>query len=54
MEAITERKRIERAVLVGLNASCFSEEQVATEATLDELEDLLETAGGHRIRYGGL
>ncbi len=46
MEAITERKRIERAVLVGLNASCFSEEQVATEATLDELEDLLETAGG--------
>ncbi len=46
MEAITERKRIGRAVLVGLNASCFSEEQVATEATLDELEDLLETAGG--------
>ena len=46
MEAITERKRIERAVLVGLNASCFCEEQVATEATLDELEDLLETAGG--------
>ena len=46
MEAITERKKIERAVLVGLNASCFSEEQVATEATLDELEDLLETAGG--------
>ena len=36
----------ERAVLVGLNADCFTEEQTATEESLKELEDLLETAGG--------
>ena len=36
----------ERAVLVGLNADCFTKEQIATEATLQELEALLETAGG--------
>ena len=36
----------ERAVLVGLNADCFSAAQTATEETLEELEALLETAGG--------
>ncbi len=36
----------ERAVLVGLNADCFTKEQTATEQTLEELEALLETAGG--------
>lgn len=36
----------ERAVLVGLNADCFSKEETATEETLEELEALLETAGG--------
>ena len=36
----------ERAVLVGLNADCFTDEQTATAETLEELEDLLETAGG--------
>ena len=36
----------ERAVLVGLNADCFTKEQIATEETLEELEALLETAGG--------
>ena len=36
----------ERAVLVGLNADCFTQEQTATEETLEELEALLETAGG--------
>lgn len=36
----------ERAVLVGLNADCFSNEETATEETLEELEALLETAGG--------
>ena len=46
MEATIEKKTIERAVLVGLNASCFTEEETATERSLDELEDLLETAGG--------
>ena len=39
-------KQIERAVLVGLNADCFSPEQTASDASLEELEALLETAGG--------
>lgn len=37
---------LERAVLVGLNADCFTKEEIATEETLEELEALLETAGG--------
>lgn len=37
---------IEKAILVGLNADCFSPEETATDETLDELEALLETAGG--------
>ena len=41
-----EKKQIEKAVLVGLNAAIFSREENATEETLDELEALLETAGG--------
>ena len=45
MEATFETKQ-ERAVLVGLNADCFKEDQTATEETLEELEALLETAGG--------
>ncbi len=36
----------ERAVLVGLNADCFTKQQTATDETLEELEALLETAGG--------
>ena len=46
MESNFEKTVQERAVLVGLNADCFTAEQTATESTLDELEDLLETAGG--------
>ena len=46
MEATFEKKIIERAVLVGLNAACFTKEQTATDETLEELEALLETAGG--------
>ena len=46
MEEKLETAVQERAVLVGLNADCFSEEQTATEESLKELEDLLETAGG--------
>ena len=41
-----EEHKIERAVLAGLAADCFKKEEQATEATLDELEALLETAGG--------
>lgn len=37
---------IEKAILCGLSAGVFSQEENATEATLDELEALLETAGG--------
>ena len=46
MEATFEKKTIERAVLVGLNAACFTKEQTATDETIEELEALLETAGG--------
>lgn len=46
MEANFEKHIQERAVLVGLNADCFTKEQIATDETLDELEALLETAGG--------
>ena len=45
MESTFEQKQ-ERAVLVGLNADCFRLDQTATEQTLEELEALLETAGG--------
>ena len=46
METNLEKKTIERAVLVGLNADCFTQAQTATDETLEELEALLETAGG--------
>ncbi len=41
-----EKKQIEKAVLVGLSSPIFTREENATETTLDELEALLETAGG--------
>ena len=41
-----DRVVAERAILVGLNADCFKPEETATYETLDELEALLETAGG--------
>ena len=41
-----EEHKIERAVLAGLAANCFTKEQQATENSLDELEALLQTAGG--------
>ena len=41
-----EKNVQERAVLVGLNAQVFTKEQTATDETLEELEALLETAGG--------
>ena len=46
MEEILEYKIQERAVLVGLNAACFTAAQTASDETLEELEALLETAGG--------
>ena len=41
----TEEK-IDRAVLVGLNAGCLSREENASESSMEELAALLETAGG--------
>ena len=46
MELQFDEKKPERAVLVGLNADCFTQQQTATDETLEELEALLETAGG--------
>lgn len=46
MESNFEKQTQERAVLVGLNADCFTKEQTATDETLEELDALLETAGG--------
>lgn len=46
MESNLDKVTIESAVLVGLNADCFTSEQTATYESLDELEALLETAGG--------
>ena len=69
MENNFEKAVQERAVLVGLNAACFTKEQTATDETLEELEALLETAGGfctgkvlqnrhtphsHSFHHGGL
>ena len=38
--------KINRAVLVGLNAACLSADENASDESLEELEALLETAGG--------
>ena len=46
MELNFDKPVCERAVLVGLNADCFRADQTTTYETLDELEALLETAGG--------
>ena len=46
MESNFENQTQERAVLVGLNADCFRADQTATDETLEELDALLETAGG--------
>ena len=46
MEEKFDKHVQERAVLVGLNADCFKKDQIATEETMEELEALLETAGG--------
>ena len=46
MEGNFDQTVQERAVLVGLNADCFTQEQTANDETLRELEELLQTAGG--------
>lgn len=46
MESNFKESVQERAILVGLNADCFTQEETATEQTLEELDALLQTAGG--------
>ncbi len=46
MESTLENNAPERAVLVGLCADSMEERERSTDTTLDELEALLETAGG--------
>lgn len=46
MEQTMTEEKINRAVLVGLHADCLSRVDNATESTMEELEALLETAGG--------
>ncbi len=45
-EKTFDEKKIDRAVLAGLNSPVLSREENATEDSLEELEALLETAGG--------
>lgn len=45
MEA-NQKRKVEKAILAGLDAAVFTREETATEQTLLELEALLETAGG--------
>ena len=47
-----EKKAINRAVLVGLNAHCLSEAENADDSSMEELADLLETAGGQCVALG--
>ena len=46
MNELSSEEKINRAVLVGLNAGNLSRQENATEATMEELAALLETAGG--------
>lgn len=39
----------EKAVLAGLDAACFTKEETASETSLEELQALLETAGGECV-----
>ena len=47
-EELIQRK-IDRAVLVGLDAFSLSREENATEESMEELAELLETAGGEPV-----
>ncbi|EGJ48164.1 GTP-binding protein HflX [Ruminococcaceae bacterium D16] len=43
------KDKLNRAVLVGLSAHSLSREENATEESMEELKDLLETAGGESV-----
>ena len=44
-----EKINPDKAILAGLDAAVFSNEETATESTLEELKALLETAGGTAV-----
>ena len=44
-----EKINPDKAILAGLDAAVFSNEEIATESTLEELKALLETAGGTAV-----
>lgn len=46
MNGILTEEKVNRAVLVGLNAGCLPREDNASDSTMEELAALLETAGG--------
>lgn len=46
MSEISTEEKMNRAVLVGLSAHCLSQEENATDSSMEELSALLETAGG--------
>lgn len=48
-EKTLDESKINRAILAGLNAPCLSREENADERSLEELEALLETAGGQCV-----
>ena len=48
-ELTVNEEKINRAILVGLNAHSLSRDDNATETTLEELRALLETAGGETV-----
>jgi len=50
MQELTQEKK-ERAVLVGLSADSMAPEERSTEATMEELAALLDTAGGEAVGW---
>ena len=44
-----EKEVMNRAVLVGLSAHCLTREENADDASMEELSDLLKTAGGECV-----
>ena len=49
MTDVNTQEKMNRAVLVGLDAFSLSREENATESTMEELAALLETAGGETV-----
>lgn len=48
-ETTIKEEKINRAILVGLNARSLPDEDNSSDITMEELEDLLETAGGETV-----